>query len=101
MVSKVKMQIYPLSYRVSGRKGGNMSRLETYKVLSKKVNRFIEMIQECIIFNKIDIALWNRDVICYAIDDYYRLGKISFVAKKYFENRVADNFKRISNRREK
>ena len=72
-----------------------MPRLETYKMLSKKVNRYIQMINKCRIVNNKDIALWNCNVISSIINDYYRLGKITFVAKIYFENRIDYNAKWI------
>ena len=71
-----------------------MERFEIYKMLSKKVNRYIQMINVCRIVNKKDIASWNCNVIRGIINDY-RLGKITFVAKIYFENRIADNCKWI------
>lgn len=68
-----------------------MGRLETYKTISKKVNRYIKMIDYCATLHQNLNAEWYYVRIMDILTNYYKYGKISFQAKALFINRIIYN----------
>lgn len=70
-----------------------MTRLETYKMLLKKVNRYIKMINHCATLHDYENAEWYYVSIMNLLEQYYKYEKISFQAKTLFINRIVYNTK--------
>ena len=68
-----------------------MTRLETYKMLSKKVNRYVKMINHCATLKEYENAEWYYVRIMNLLEQYYKYEKISFQAKELFINRIIYN----------
>lgn len=68
-----------------------MTRLESYKMLSKKVNRYVKMINHCAILNEYENAKCYYVRIMHLLEQYYKYEKISFQAKEFFINRIIYN----------
>lgn len=68
-----------------------MTRLDTYKMLSKKVNRYVKMINHSATLNNYENAQWYYVRIMNLLEQYYKYEKISFQAKVFFINRIIYN----------
>lgn len=68
-----------------------MTRIETYKDLQRKVDYHLKIIDYAKIKNNKPLAKHFYTVIISLVGNYYRFNRISYVAKKYFMNRIANN----------
>ena len=68
-----------------------MTRLETYKILSKKVDCHIRIIEYCKTKENKKLAVYYYERIKDQIENYYRFEKITNDANNYFMNRLIKN----------
>lgn len=74
-----------------------MTRLETYKTISKKVDIFIRIFDYCKRKSNKPLAEFYLSEITRKIDQYYLFEKITVDARNYFINRISDNIKWFNN----
>ena len=68
-----------------------MTRLEIYKMLSKKVDSHIRIIEYCKTKENKKLAYFYYERINDQIENYYRFEKITNDANNYFMNRLIKN----------
>ena len=65
-----------------------MKTLSTYKLLNDTVNYHINLIEDCLLSRKKEIALYLYYAIVNLVKEYYNNKYISIYAYRYFRSRI-------------
>lgn len=68
-----------------------MTRIEIYKEMSRTVDFHLKIINFLKIQNNKTVAMQFYTAIINLVNNYYRFNRLTFDAKNYFINRIANN----------